>query len=880
MYLRVLSLAIISSIISIPAYPIAQNAFPALISQSANASELLQQGLKLYQAEKYAEAAKLFEEASQAFSGRKDKLNQALALNYLSLTYQQSGQLSEAQKVIDESLKLLGKSNSKEYLSIYAQTLNTLGRLQLTQGQTQQALNSWEEAIAIYSKIPDNNGKLGSQLNQIQALQALGFYRRAKNTLENIKQDLDRQTEPQLKAKGLLSLGNAERVFGDLNASKQILEESLKVAQQLPSKEIVAEIFLSLGNTAQAQQQTLGNGVLAEQKTQEALTFYQQAQSASTGQTRLQARLNQLRLLAESPKPQLWSQAEVLAADILSQLESIPPSRNSVYARINFAQSLIKLPSKKEDCTSAVSLCTAAKVVAVGVTQAQNLKDLRAESYALGTLGKLYVQTKQWSEAEKFSLLALKLSEGIQAKDISYRWLWQLGKIKSAANYSRRNDTEAIAAYEQATKNFKSLRGNLVSVNRDASFSYQDESEPLYREYLNLLLKTEDWKPSPKTLEKTRNIVESMQLAELDDFFRRACLDRQAVEINNIDKRQQTAVIYPVILSDRLAVILWLPNQPKDKSLQLRTVPIVKKQVEDTIEDMRQKLVTRSTYEFLLPAEQLYDWLIKPIDELDLHKTGINNLVFVLNGKLQNIPMAALYDANNKQYLIQKEYNIALSPSLEILPPQQRSTSEKLQAIVGGVSQENLRFPALPGVGDELKQIKQEISSQGDFINDKFTSNKLENAVSSLPASIVHLATHGQFSSRAEDTFILAWQKQVNVNELSTVLKTRQKNQQQPLELVVFSACRTAIGDNRAALGLAGVAIQSGARSTMGTLWSVDDQATSKLMVRFYDELVSKKKTKAEALRLAQTFLLSGEIDPRYKHPYYWAPYILVGNWL
>jgi CHAT domain-containing protein len=142
---------------------------------------------------------------------------------------------------------------------------------------------------------------------------------------------------------------------------------------------------------------------------------------------------------------------------------------------------------------------------------------------------------------------------------------------------------------------------------------------------------------------------------------------------------------------------------------------------------------------------------------------------------------------------------------------------------------------------------------------------------------VVHLATHGQFSSKAEDTFILTWDDRININQLNNVLKTRDRTESSIIELLVLSACQTAVGDKRAALGLAGMAVRAGARSTLASLWSVNDAATASFMIQFYQNLADSKVTKAEAVRRAQQSLLQ---NPEYSHPYFWAPFILVGNWL
>lgn len=146
-----------------------------------------------------------------------------------------------------------------------------------------------------------------------------------------------------------------------------------------------------------------------------------------------------------------------------------------------------------------------------------------------------------------------------------------------------------------------------------------------------------------------------------------------------------------------------------------------------------------------------------------------------------------------------------------------------------------------------------------------------------VPFSVVHLATHGQFSSQADQTFILACPKPIYVDELSGLLQSTAPSQGNALELLVLSACETATGDRRAALGLAGVAVRAGARSTMASLWSLDDESSTLLMSQFYRELTDAKVNKAEALRRAQLAALHSRY---YGHPMYWSGWVLVGTWL
>ncbi|MBW4478793.1 MAG: CHAT domain-containing protein [Tolypothrix brevis GSE-NOS-MK-07-07A] len=932
-------IAVVSSTFALTADAVSKPNYPIEISQqiqSRNGKQLLQQGLKLYQTEQFSQSVEILLKAVQAFKSQGDGLNQAFALNYLALAYQQQGDLPQASKAIAESLLLLSKNqrNSPEYLSVRGQAFNTQGQIQLAQGQSNKALASWEEATSIYSRNKDNAGKIGSQMNQAQALQTLGLYRRALITLNQVNQQLQQQPDSLLKANGLLSLGNALRVAGVLDQNRestsinslvtgqailrrleekdsialqfsrlgslQALEQSLTVAEKLNSPEMVGEIQLNLGNTAQALRNTTED---KEKYTNLALQYYQKAAATAVlPTTRLQAQLNQLRLSIQTNKP---IPSQVSWREIQSQLATLAPSRKIIYARINLSQSLACLKLKTEatamnlpclspdiqekeaqisDKSKATPIINAqasetpewleiAQIAKTAVDQAKSLGDKRAEAYALGTLGGIYEQTNQLAIAQTQTQQALTIAESIEAPDIGYRWQWQLGRILNAKGEKK----GAIAAYTKAVDNLKSIRRDLVAINPDVQYSFKQGVEPIFRQLVSLLLESKE--PSQDNLKSARNVIESLRLAELDNYFRLACINAQRVEIDEVDRT--AAVIYPVILSDRLELIVSLPsslsnqkaNQKAEQTFIHRTKNLSKDEVRKTVEQLRQNLETRSTNEFKKQSQEVYNWIIAPI-AAELAERKIKNLVFILDDPLGNIPMGALYDG--KQYLIEK-YNVAVTPGLELLSPKP-IPRKGLRIIAGGLTEASQNFPALPNVKVELDAIKSKVSDTRVLLNNKFTKNAIEDAVQSLSVPVVHLATHGQFSSKAEDTFILTYGDQViNVRDLNGLLQSRETNQRGAVELLVLSACSTATGDTRSDLGIAGVAVRSGARSTLASLWTVDDEGTSLLMREFYTQLKQGNITKAQAIKNAQVSLLK---NPLYEHPYYWAPFVLVGNWL
>ena len=843
-------MALLTCCLVIVSYPVMANdraTPPSIVMQTLlNGASLLEQGKQRYEVGQLKDAATLWQQAAQTYQAQDDRLNQSLSLSYLSLADQALGDWQQAQQAIDSSLDLLkALSESSESRMVLAQALNTQGKLQLAQGQAEAALTTWQAAEGTYAQLNDVPGILGSQINQAQALQSLGFYRRAKGLLEQVSRQLQAQQFSSLKIAGLRNLGVVLQVVGDLASAQTILKESLTIAQQLNLPAEISATLFSLGNTARALQDT-----------QSALQFYQQAAAiAPTATAQLEAQVNQLSLLLEVKQA---AAAQSLAQQIEPQLEKLPPSRTSVYIRVNWAANASQ--SYKQVTNAKLSVRMIAAQLATAVNQAKQLQDARAESFALGQLGALYEQTNQPTEAQALTKQALLFAQKISAGDIAYRWEWQLGRLLKQSG----NRDGAIAAYTESIKLLKALRGDLVAMSPDVQFSFREKVEPVYRELVTLLVSET---PSQPDLQQARQAIEALQLAEIENFIRSACLDTRLSQIDTADP--SAAVFYPIILADRLTVILSVPGQPLKAYSTLLPGEKIEAVVEQTLESFNPLFSDQLRLQL---SEQLYDWLIRPA-EPSLAASQIKTLVFVLDGSLRNIPMAALYDG---QHYTIENYSVAITPGLQLLGPQESLAKNQLGVLIGALTEARQGFPALPGVAVESNAIASSLSSKV-LLNQNFTQRALENRLQGEATPLIHLATHGQFSSSLDKTFILTWDNQLNIEGVRTLLRSRAETGQRPIELLVLSACETAEGDKRAALGLAGLAVRSGAKSTVASLWSVNDASTAELMVTFYQSLAQKGLGKAESLRESQLSLLH---KPQYQHPYYWAAFILVGNWL
>ncbi len=815
-----------------------------LYSQTDEPSDLVEQGKRYYQAGQFDQAARVWQDAADTYAASGFILKQAQALNYLALAYKELGNTESAQSAIAQSLDRLQSQpdTDKNTRLLLAQALNTQGTIQLLQGQSQTALDTWEKATSIYEQADDKTGQLISQINQAQALQALGKYRRAKSLLEQLVSEL--QTEPNslLKAKGLRSLGVALQSLGQLRQSKAALEASWQISQQLNSPQDTSEALFSIGNVARDLQEYAV-----------AWTYYQQAAELTPDPlTQLEAQLNQLRMVVEL---QRWDIAQELIPIVTTKVNQLSASRPAIYAKINLADSLMKYD--QAGMANSLAIDTS-KLLAKAVKQARQINDPRAEAYTLYQLGKLYQANGTLDDSKTLSQQALKLAQEINADDIAARAGAQLGETLQKQGKT----SEALAAYKIAFDNIQSLRSDLVAISSDVQFDFKEGIEPLYRQLVSLLLKEGD---NQANLQQARDVMEALQLAELDNFFQDACLDTNPVALEEIDT--QAAVIYPIILPDRLEVILSIPNQPLTHYATLLT----QAEVEATLKTLYSALSPGyPRNERLQVSQEVYNWLIQPA-EAAMASQDIKTLVFVPDGFLRNLPMAALYDG--EQYVLE-QYRIVFSPGLQLFP--QGLSQEELRLLAAGLTEARQGFNPLPGVDEEIAQVSQQVNSKVLF-NETFTFGTFKELINNESFPIVHLATHGQFSSNPEETFLLTWSDRISIEDFDLIFQKRRLGLLQPIELLVMSACQTAAGDNRATLGLAGFALRSGAKSTIASLWSVSDESTSIMMREFYHQLTDLKVSKAEALRQAQLSLLE---KPLYQHPYFWASFVLIGNWL
>ena len=864
--------------------------------------QLAQKGKEYYEAGKLDKAIETWRQATAAYEAagnedgsRESYLNTATAQQALGLYPQSCASILGAFNLRDKTdcRKLIEQAQAIE-----PQLGGIVPLSEEAEGKLLPDLSDIE-------KYPNTPEKVIGLLRFGDYLRESGYPQVATKALELGLDSTDEMSSSTQKTAILLSLGNAERAI------------ALEKQNQFPSQTIILDVIANSGGTAES----------ALLPYQPALSYYDRATKTAPNELdSVKAELNSLSLLLDIQE--FWQNAisnlqqnidlleisdpdflqqitdgaqrldselsQVLAPQITAKIEKIEPevsnfpaNRAGIYGRINFAQSLIRHDRIDENT---------GKILAIAIEQSRRINNITAEAEAMGYLGLLYEKQDRYAEARRLTEASLQLAPTAEYPEVAYRWNAQLGRIL-AAQGERKN---ALTAYETSFNTIRALRSDLATT----------PVEPIFREYVSLLL---DEEPSAPQLVQARDVLESLQIAKLDNFFRDPCsqVSEEPVSIDDVDT--EAAVIYPILLQDRLEVILTIPGQPLR---HYTTQNITQEKVDNTIKQLRRRSLTnpgfaeaiRSTrgsdniqanaeiakiqksqeeslQQDILPlASEIYSWLIEPA-EADLEKNNVKTLVFVLDGSLRNIPMSVLYDRKKQEYLIQKDYDIALSSGLQLTAPKPLNR-QPIKVLAAGVTRDfpKYSFPPIPKVEDELETIKSIFGSSEILLNQDFTENSLKQKLQESDFPVVHLATHGQFGSTSDQTFILSGAEEgnplINVNQFDNLLRVGSLRRSQPIELLVLSACNTAQGDNQAILGLAGVAVRAGARSTIATLWGANDEATSNLMGKFYQNLAADADiSKAKALRQAQLALLAEE-DSQYRHPYYWAPFVLIGNWL
>ena len=376
---------------------------------------------------------------------------------------------------------------------------------------------------------------------------------------------------------------------------------------------------------------------------------------------------------------------------------------------------------------------------------------------------------------------------------------------------------------------------------RNKQIDFPREIEPIYRQYLKLLLE------DSKDYQKSWLIAELLAKAELESYFGDNCFDEKQSRIIPND----TAIIRSIIFDSITYLMVKLPSS----EVKVFPVNIEKQDLNKLINQWRYQLEFPVDNSYRIIGLQLYNLLLQPIKQ-DLEQ--VEHLVFINDGLLRTVPMSALFDS--QKHLIEK-YSISYSFGSDLVIEQQQSN----QLLAFGMSDFSGNLPPLPKVKQEFLALEKILTGKF-FLNQKFTLNNLQKELNQN-YSLLHIATHTYFGGSLENIFLYSYERQISLLELEQILLWEQFG----IELLVLSSCQTAIGDEDALLGLAGIGIRTGIVNTIGSVWAVNSEYTVDLLVDFYDFYHQKNAISTKALRQAQLNLINRQL-----HPYYWAGFINI----
>ncbi len=728
-------------------------------------------------------------------------------------------------------------------------------------GDFEHAALNWENALNLLDPKTDTAKYLDTTLLLGNAFQSLGYHRKAVSALSKALPIIEKSDDHSTNAAFLNTLSDLYFSLGYITELTTYLPKAMEEAVLAEDKRIQANVLINLGNV-----------LSAEKDYQRALAIYGQSLELAEQLEHdpgLKAKVS-MNIARAEYLDKHYDGIETALNYALVQIENLPDSHDKAKYLISMAlliQEIAQDPDirdqdTKDEHSIQITGCIYDLFDGAGKL-AEKLDDPRLISYACGYLGQLYEAEARYTEAMKLTRRAVFFAQMKDSPQILYLWQWQLGRL-----FKAKGDKEnAVRAFRNSISTLNPIRQELFIGYRSREDFFNKNVKPVYLGLAELLLKQaetiQDKKLREKKLLQARDTMELLKTAELEDFFKDECMiDGQETRLEYAPPR--TAVLYPIPLPDSLALLLILPD-----SIEQINVPVGSKHLRKTIAKYREGLQTRLNRLFLYESQQIYDWTIRPAEsKLAAHK--VDTLLVAPDGALRLIPFSTLHDGTH--FLIEK-YAIGTIPAIR-LTDMNPVVKENSNILLSGLSEGVQEFSPLPSVHAELRDIKEIMGGSILIQNKDYTIDNLVSEFKSKEYSFVHIATHGVFGGTPEESFLLTYDNRLDMNHLEKIIGLG-RFRKQKVELLTLSACQTALGNERAAMGLAGAAVKAGVKSVIATLWFVDDEATSLAIREFYRQLKKPGISKVKAMQNVQKKLIS---QKRYWHPLYWGPFLVIGN--
>ncbi|MBW4503810.1 MAG: tetratricopeptide repeat protein [Scytonema hyalinum WJT4-NPBG1] len=785
----------------------------------------------------YSQALEYYQQSLTVKQKIEDKLGVGHSLNSIGGVYYETGQYSQALKFFQQALANV--QNAKEPTD-KANILNNIGLVYSELGQYSKALKFYQQALAIREKIGDQDGEgtilnnIGFTYNQMKKYsQALNYYQKAVAAFKKIG------NQPKMGST-LNNIGFAYQQLGQYSQAIESLQQGLRILQEVGDRAVAGRTFDSMGSAYKG----IGNYSQALASYQQALFLSREVGDKPAERITLG---NIGDLLARQNKPQLaiifYKQSVNVTEAIRAELRSLPREQQQSYTATiaDTYRRLADLLLQQDRVLEAQQVLDLLKIQELD----DYLRDVRGNERTAKGVESLSPEQS--------------INQGLKVvADRQIKISRQLGELQKIPSTNRKPDQIAKIV---------ELEANLIT-----DFNQFIDS-PEVNAWLEQL-----------SSKAAQQIIPLENLNSLRD---------------NLQRLNQNAVLlYPLILDDRLELVLTSPNTPPIH----RSVSVKKEELNRAIVDFRRALENPES-DATVPAQKLYEYLIKPIEK-DLANADAKTIIYAPDGPLRYIPLAALYDG--KKWLAQRfrTNNITALSLTELdtqpLPQIKVLAGATTQRHIVQVESTSLPFKALEYAGAEVNNLATMMPGTKTLLDNDFNREAMISYLNVYP--IIHMATHAKFvNGKPEYSFIL-----MGDGGLIT-LPDIQKLSLPNIDLVVLSACETAVGDQigkgEEILGFGYQIQRTGARAAIASLWSVSDGGTQALMNAFYAFLSQGKITKAEALRQAQAAMITSDysgitqdqdrgilkstreklpakVANRLSHPYYWAPFILIGNGL
>ncbi|NJR57728.1 MAG: tetratricopeptide repeat protein [Cyanobacteria bacterium CRU_2_1] len=840
--------------------------------RQVDANRLLRQGYQQYSASQFQETLQSFQQALAIYREIGVRFNEVALLNDIGAVYHDLGDYPQALDFYQQSLNISRETGDRE---TEGSTLNNIGLVYANLGDYPQALDYLQQSLSISREI-GNRADEGTTLDNIGSIyNNLGNYPQALNHLQqslSVSREIgDRTVESSI----LNNIGSVYANLGDYPQALDFYQQSLNIIRELGNRADEGASLISIGSVY---------GYLENYP--QALNYFQQA-----------LRINQ----------------EVGDRD----------NEGTSLANIGLVYSYLGDYSQALD------------YLQQSLRISREIGDRAGEGTRLNNIGSIYNDLGDYPQAFNYYQQSLSISKEIGDRKQEATTLSHIG-----SSLADQNQPElAIVFLKQAVNQWEVIRNELQVLPTEQQESFTETVSDTYRRLADLLLQQDRVLEAQQVLdllkiqelqEYLRDVRGNAQTAQgldfwppeqeiialydrslqqgedFEQFVSRVEVETQVAQLrrtaqgqnlnpeqlaslqNELQQLDQPAVIlYPLILDDRLELVLVMPNGEPIR----RTVNVGREQLNAALATLLPNLENRIR-NAKPDAQQLYQWLIQPI-EADLADAGATTILYAADGQLRYLPLGALYDGN--QWLIQRFRinNITAASLLDF----SSSQDKPLRVLAGAFSDTTLNyqfqigtedfiFSGLPYTEVEVENIAAEVPDTTQLFNTDFSRVAVESQLSEY--SIIHLATHAEFvPGLPEASFILFGNgDRVTLRDIGA---WRIAN----VDLVVLSACRTAVsglGNGEEILGFGYQIQRTGARATIASLWYVDDASTQTLMTAFYAAL-GQGMSETEALRQAQIALITGDfsalgLSPEtipsdlVSHPYYWSPFILIGNGL